>query len=235
MSHDAAMRILGLNDAKSKNNKGVLVSKRLEDHTEEDILQAFQKESASHSKQLIQHFHNQYIDERMLLSNILTFRYCTFSARQGENQKMQDCHEAYQVQLTNQGAEQVVTKVLSGADQGAPRQKEFHQESRAEERGERGKCEGCRKRAHCRCGFQRENLWHKIKYSLGQACEVKEFSCSAHSSLISLLTLTYLASQNPTLYFHLLARLSDTLSNDRNRRRRGWVGTWQLLLGIDKV
>ena len=51
MSHDAAMRILGLKDAKSKNSKGVLVSKRLEDHTEEDILQAFQKESASYSKQ----------------------------------------------------------------------------------------------------------------------------------------------------------------------------------------
>ena len=52
MSHDAAIRILGLKDAKSKNSKGVLVSKRLEDHTEEDILQAFQKESASYSKQL---------------------------------------------------------------------------------------------------------------------------------------------------------------------------------------
>ena len=52
MSHDAAMRILGLKDGKSKNNKGVLVSKRLEDHTEEDILEAFQKESASYSKQL---------------------------------------------------------------------------------------------------------------------------------------------------------------------------------------
>ena len=50
MSHDAAMRILGLKDAKSKNNKGVLVSKRLEDHTEEDILVAFQRESASHSE-----------------------------------------------------------------------------------------------------------------------------------------------------------------------------------------
>ena len=58
MTHDAAMRVLGLKDAKDKNSKGVLVSKRLEDHTEEDILQAFQKESASHSKQLTQHFHN---------------------------------------------------------------------------------------------------------------------------------------------------------------------------------
>ena len=53
MSHDAAMRILGLKDAKSKNNKGVLVSKRLEDHTEEDILVAFQRESASHSEQTL--------------------------------------------------------------------------------------------------------------------------------------------------------------------------------------
>ena len=53
MSHDAAMRILGLKDAKSKNNKGVLVSKRLEDHTEEDILVAFQRESASHSERML--------------------------------------------------------------------------------------------------------------------------------------------------------------------------------------
>ena len=52
MSHDAAMRILGLKDAKSKNNKGVLVSKRLEDHTE-DILVAFQRQSASHSEQTL--------------------------------------------------------------------------------------------------------------------------------------------------------------------------------------
>ena len=66
MSHDAAMRILGLKDAKNKNNKGVLVSKRLEDHTEEDILEAFQKESASYSKQLtfIQRCHNQYIGKK---------------------------------------------------------------------------------------------------------------------------------------------------------------------------
>ena len=53
MSHDAALKILGLKDAKNKNNKGVLVSKRLEDHTEEEILVAFQKESASYSKQII--------------------------------------------------------------------------------------------------------------------------------------------------------------------------------------
>ena len=68
MSHDAAMRILGLKDGKSKNNKGVLVSKRLEDHTEEDILEAFQKESASYSKKLtsIQCYHNRYIGKRML-------------------------------------------------------------------------------------------------------------------------------------------------------------------------
>ena len=66
MSHDAAMRILGLKDAKNKNNKGVLVSKRLEDHTEEDILEAFQKESASYSKQLtfIQRCHNQYTGKK---------------------------------------------------------------------------------------------------------------------------------------------------------------------------
>ena len=68
MTHDAAMRILGLNDAKSKNSRGVLVCKRLEDHTEEDILQAFQKESESHSKQLIsiQRHHNQYFSKMNL-------------------------------------------------------------------------------------------------------------------------------------------------------------------------
>ena len=53
MTHDAALRILGLNEAKSKNSRGVLVSKKLEEHTEEDILHAFQKESECHSKQLI--------------------------------------------------------------------------------------------------------------------------------------------------------------------------------------
>ena len=71
MNHDAAMRILGLKDTKSKNSKGVLVIKRLEDHTEEEILQAFQKESASYSKQLtfIQLYHNQNIGEMMLTLN----------------------------------------------------------------------------------------------------------------------------------------------------------------------
>ena len=101
MNHDAAMRILGLKDTKSKNSKGVLVIKRLEDHTEEEILQAFQKESASYSKQLtfVQLYHNQNIGEMMLDVELV-------SARQGENQKMQDCHEAYQVRLTSQGADQ---------------------------------------------------------------------------------------------------------------------------------
>ena len=121
---------------------------------------------------------------------------------------MQDCHEAYQVLLTDA---KVLTKVVSGADQGAPCQEHLHQESRAEERGEGGDHEGCRERAHCGCCLQRENLWHKIEHSV----EEKNYF------LVSLLTLTYLASQNRTLYFHLLARLSDTLSNDRNRRRGG--------------
>ena len=98
MSHDAAMRILGLKDAKSKNNKGVLVSKRLEDHTEEDILVAFQRESASHSEQTLTLYLNL-----ILFSTAIHVFHCfnlnDLPARQGEMQKMQDCHEAYQVTM----------------------------------------------------------------------------------------------------------------------------------------
>ena len=60
----------------------------------------------------------------------------------------------------------VLTKVLSGADQGAPCKEHLHQESRAEERGEGGDHEGCRERAHCGRCLQRENLWHKIEHSV---------------------------------------------------------------------
>ena len=99
MSHDAAMRILGLKDAKSKNNKGVLVSKRLEDHTEEDILVAFQRESASHSEQTLILYLNLILFLPIILYCYTCFNHNDLPARQGEMQKMQDCHEAYQVTM----------------------------------------------------------------------------------------------------------------------------------------
>ena len=77
MSHDVAMKVLGLTGG-SKTNKGV--NKRVEDFTEEEVLDAFQAESEAHSK-VFRVIH-------VMISS---------SARKGEIQELQATHEAYQV------------------------------------------------------------------------------------------------------------------------------------------
>ena len=78
MSHDVAMKVLGLAGG-AKTKKGV--NKRVEDFTEEEVLEAFQTESEAHSKLVIHVIHAIF----------------SSSARKGEFQELQATHEAYQV------------------------------------------------------------------------------------------------------------------------------------------